>query len=321
MILVTGANGFVGSALCRLLAERGDAVRGAVHRAGIVFPARPIEFYFAGDIDEQTDWTSALSGVAGVVHLAARTHVMESNAAAVLPQYRRVNVEGTRRLAESAARAGVKRFVYLSSIKVNGESTATSPFTEKSAPHPEDAYGISKWEAEQALWRVASGSGLELVVLRAPLVYGPGVKGNMLRLMKLLERGIPLPLASVHNRRSLIGLGNLVEAIALCLRAPDAAGSTFLVSDGEDVSTPELITLLGTALGTPARLFPCPAALLALSGAILGRRAEIARLTGSLLVDSSLLRNRLGWRPAFTLAMGLQQMAGWYSKWVKEEAS
>jgi nucleoside-diphosphate-sugar epimerase len=222
-----------------------------------------------------------------------------------------VNVDGTRRLAEAAAAHGVRRFLFLSSVKVNGEATGEAPFTEADPPRPEDPYGITKWEGEQALWEVAARSRMEAVVLRAPLVYGAGVKGNFLRLMNVVARGVPLPLASVRNRRSLVYLGNLIDAIAICLAAPRAAGRTYLVSDGEDVSTPALVRALGGALGTPARLVPCPVALLRLA-AVLVHRADIARLTGSLQVDTSRIRNELGWRAPCSLLAGLQETARWY---------
>ena len=314
MILVTGANGFVGSALCTALARDGHPVRGAVRDRGGVAPAGNVEYVALGEIDGETHWREALSGVACVVHLAARTHAMDASDEMALPLYRRTNVDGTRRLAECAARCGVKRIVFVSSIKVNGESTAARPFTERDVPRPQDAYGITKWEAERALLRIAAESGMEAVILRPPLVYGPGVKGNLLRLMRLIDRGIPLPLASIRNRRSLLYLGNLLEAIALCVRAERAAGSTYLVSDGEDVSTAELVMRLGTALHTPARMFRFPVSLLTLGARVLGKRDEMARLTGSLQVDSTQLRTELGWRPSANLAVGLDQTARWYRR-------
>jgi len=230
-----------------------------------------------------------------------------------------VNVKATERLARMAAASGVKRFIFMSSIKVNGERTFDRSFTDADSPRPEDAYGISKWEAEQALARIAKETGLELVVLRAPLVYGPGVKGNFLRLMRLIARGAPLPFASVANRRSLVYVGNLVDAISACIEVPAAAGNTYLVSDGEDVSTPELIRALAAALGVPLRLFPLPPAVLKISGALVGKRGAIDRLTQSLQVDSSRIRAGLGWRPRFTLTEGIEQTARWYRETVTGE--
>lgn len=320
VILVTGANGFVGSAACRALVRAGERVRGAVRTAAVTSSEANLEYHPISEIDERTDWAPALSGVSCIVHLAARAHAMDAHDPDALALYRRVNVEGTRRLAESAAQHGVKRIVYVSSIKVNGESTGAHPFSEASATRPEDAYGISKWEAEQTLQRVARESGLETVILRPPLVYGPGVKGNLLRLMRWIDRGVPLPLASVYNRRSLIYVGNLVEVIGLCIHAREARGSTYLVSDGEDVSTPDLIARLGAALGKPARLFHFPPQLLALAAGILGKREDISRLVGSLQVDSAKLRNALGWRPRTSLATGLQETARWYRATLNRDA-
>ena len=306
-VLVTGADGFVGGALCEALAASARRVRRAVR------VARPglADTVATGDIGPDTDWRSALEGVSSVVHLAARTHVLRETAADPLAEYRRVNLEGTRKLAQMAARAGLRRLVFMSSIKVNGEATER-PFTERDVPRPEDAYGRSKWETEQALARVAADTGLEVVVLRPPLVYGPGVKGNLLRLMDVVARGTPLPLASIENRRSLVYVGNLVDAIIKAIDAPGAAGRTYFVSDGEDVSTPDLVRALAKALGVRPRLLPCPTTLLKFGAAFAGKRAELARLTGSLQVDSTALRRELDWRPRFTLAQGLVETARWY---------
>lgn len=312
-LLVTGANGFVGTALCAALDSRGyrvrRAVRGAASDAGS--SSVPGETVALGEIRGDTDWSAALRGIDCIVHLAARTHVVREAARDPLSEYRRVNVEGTRRLAESAAAAGVRRLVFVSSVKVNGEATAR-PFTEDEPPRPEDAYGISKWEAEQALTEVAARSKLEVVILRPPLVYGPGVKGNLLALMHAIARGLPLPLASLDNRRSLIYVGNLAGAIELSITENEAAGRTYLVSDAEDVSTPQLIRALAAALGTKARLWRCPPPLLKAAGRLLGRADAVARLTGSLQVDSSKIRRELGWRPRFSLAEGLATTAAWY---------
>ncbi|MBI3938282.1 MAG: SDR family oxidoreductase [Betaproteobacteria bacterium] len=309
-VLVTGASGFVGSTLCRVLVEAGHAPRAAVHR---IVPGSEGHdtVVCVGEIDSNTDWSHALRGVDCVVHLAARAHVMRERAADPLAEYRRINVEGTRRLAEQAVAAGVRRLVFLSSVKVNGEATAR-PFTENDAPRPEDAYGISKWEAEQALKGVAARSKLEVVILRPPLVYGPGVKGNFLALMRAIARGLPLPLASVDNRRSLIYVENLAGAIELSITKNEAAGRTYLVSDAEDVSMPQLIRALAAALGTKARLWPSPPPLLKAAGRLLGRADAVARLTGSLQVDSSKIRRELSWRPRSTLAQGLAETARWY---------
>lgn len=310
-MLVTGASGFIGSALCRVLVAAGHAPRAAVRR---IIPGSkgPDTAIYVGEIDGNTNWSQALRGIDCVVHLAARTHVLHETAADPLEEYRRVNVEGTRWLAEQAVAAGVRRLVFLSSTKVNGERTAGRPFKEEDAPRPEDAYGISKWEAEQALRRVAQETGLEVAILRPPLVYGHGVKGNFLRLMNIVAAGWPLPLASVHNRRSLIYVENLVDAILHCLARPEAAGQTYLVSDGEDVSTPELIRGIAAALGVQPRLLPCPVALLRLGAAALGRAGDVTRLLGSLQVDSTKIRRELGWTPRYTMEEGLVETARWF---------
>jgi len=307
MVLVTGASGFVGSALCVALQAVGIRVRRALREA---LPGVPDAFPI-GEIGPGTDWSAALAGIPCVVHLAARTHVLRETAPDPLAEYRRVNVEGTRRLAQQAARTGVRRLVFVSSIKVNGE-TASRPITEDDPPHPEDAYGISKWEAEQALHRVSAETGLEIVILRPPLVYGPGVKGNFRRLLDAVARGWPLPLASIENRRSLIYAGNLADAIVAAIASPQAAGRTWLVSDSEDVSTPELAREIGRALGKDARLFPCPVGLLKAAAALAGKGLEAARLTASLQLDSSRIRGALGWRPQFGLRQGLAETARWF---------
>ncbi len=307
MILVTGATGFVGSTVHEAL--NGRTVCRALRQAAV--DALPGDVV-VGDIGPDTDWRAALQGIDCVVHLAARTHVLQEDAADPLAAYRRVNVEATRHLAQQAAAAGVRRFVFLSSIKVNGESTNEYPFTANDAPQPLDAYGITKHEAEDVLRRIGADTGMEIVILRPPLVYGPGVKGNFLRLLRAIARGMPLPLASIHNRRSLVYIGNLVDAIITCMDAPAAAGKTFLVSDGEDVSTPDLIRKLATAMGRTPRLLPCPVALLKFGAAVLGKRAEVLRLTGSLTVDSSRIRAELGWQPPFSVAQGLVETGRWY---------
>jgi len=306
-VLVTGASGFVGRALCEALAASGRRVKRALRMAQ---PGLP-DAVAVGDIGGGTDWRSALEGVNSVVHLAARTHVLREAAADPLAEYRRVNLDGTRRLAQQAGQAGVRRLVFVSSIKVNSEVTGR-PFTEDDAPQPEDAYGVSKWEAEQALARIAGETGLQVSVLRPPLVYGPGVKGNFLRLMGLVARGMPLPLASFANRRSLIYVGNLVDAVVKAIDVPAAAGRTYLVSDGEDVSTPDLVRAIARALGVAPRLLPCPPAVLRAGAALTGKRAELARLTGSLQADGARAHRELDWRPRHTLAQGLAATARWY---------
>ena len=306
--LITGANGFVGRALCKELSQKGYAVRAAVRSENVKF--NDIERTVVGAIDGKTDWMNALQDVDAVIHLAARVHVMSDESSDPLAEFRRINTAGTERLARSAAASGVRRFVYVSSIKVNGEATcAGKKFSESDTPKPQDSYGISKWEAEQALHRVAAETGLEVVIVRPPLVYGAGVKGNFAQMLKVLTKGIPLPLASVDNRRSLIYVENLVDALIICAAHPAAAGQTYLVSDGEDVSTPDLLRQLGTAMGHPAHLFPCPQALLRLAGRLLGKADQIERLLGSLQVDSGKIRRELNWIPPFTLQDGLRLTA------------
>lgn len=309
-VLVTGANGFVGSILCRALHEHGVTVRRALRRAEAA-PADAEDFVI-GDLGPATVWDWALRGADAVIHLAARAHMMHDTATEPLAEYRRINVHATRALAEAAGKAGVRRFIFLSSIKVNGEATAAQSFSEDDTPHPQDHYGISKWEAEQALRESTAASGMEAVVLRAPLLYGPGVKGNFLDLIRAVERGFPLPLASVHNRRSLLYVDNLADAIILCLDHPAAAGKTYLVADDDGVSTPDLIRAITHACDRPARLFPFPLSLLKLAAAAIGKSAAVSRLLGSLQVDSGKIRGELGWRPRCDMDRGLRQTAEWY---------
>jgi UDP-glucose 4-epimerase len=311
-VLVTGATGFVGSALRARLAASGVEVVPAVRSMS----GLPHEVA-VGNLDASTDWQSALTGCDAVVHLAARVHVMDDTAHNPLALYRATNLDATLNLARQAAQAGVKRFVFISTIKVNGEGR-DAPYRETDVPAPEDAYAISKWEAEQGLQRIAADTGLEVVILRPPLVYGPGVGANFLRLMQTVQKGWPLPLGAVRNRRSLLYLGNFVDAIRLCVEHPAAAGQTFLLDDGEAVSTPQLIRALARAMGRPARLLPVPVGVLELAGTLLGRREAVARLTGSLFVDGSAIRSRLGWVPPYTLEQGLAETVADWQRCLKD---
>lgn len=310
--LITGAAGFVGRNLCKYLAQR-HALRLAVRELSAGESLRGCgAVVAAGHVSGTTDWSASLQGVHAVVHLANRAHVMREAAADSVVAYREVNVEGTRRLAEQAAAAGVRRLVYLSSVKVLGERTLAQAFDEAATPAPEDPYGQSKWEAEQALRDVAEKTGLEIVVLRPPLVYGPGVGANFLRLMRWVARGIPLPVAAIHNRRSLIYVNNLASAIEACLVHPAAAGKTFLVSDGETVSTVQLVAMLASALTVPDRSWPLPPAVLRLAGEAVGMGDQAARLLDSLEVDDAAIRRELAWLPPFSMAEGLRETVAAY---------
>ena len=309
-VLVTGGNGFVGRALvAHLLGKQARPVVAAVRRADAEVPTGARKVVVAG-LDSRTDWAGALAGVEQVVHAAARVHVMAEAASDPLAEFRRVNVEGTLALAEQAARAGVRRFVFISSIKVNGEQTRPGcPFDAEQPARPVDPYGISKHEAEQGLRRLAQASGMQLVIIRPVLVYGPGVAANFASMMRWLQRGVPLPLGAVDNRRSLVSLGNLVDLIGVCLEHPQAAGQTFLASDGEDLSTPELLRRMAHALGRRARLLPVPPAWLALAGRLTGRTPVVQRLLGSLQVDIHKNHQLLGWQPSVAVDQALQATA------------
>jgi nucleoside-diphosphate-sugar epimerase len=306
----------VGSALCRFLQDSGFHVRGTVrelakHSSSYSSELDDIEWVVLHDQSGEAETRQGLQSVEAIVHLAARVHVMADPTADPLHEFRKVNVVWTERLARVAASQGVRRFVYLSSIKVNGEQSVV-PFTERDLPNPQDPYGISKWEAEQALTTVSSQTGLETVVVRSPLVYGPGVGGNFLQLLNTLQRGIPLPFAGVKNRRSLIYRGNLVDALTRCVREERAAGQTYLVSDGEDLSTPELIRRLAKVLGLAPRLWALPLPMLHWMGRVVGKTAMMDRLLDSLQVDSSKVRRELEWDPPYSVDQGLAETAAWF---------
>lgn len=307
-ILITGAGGFVGRALVTGMIRRDMQVKAAI-RSASQLPSS-VEICAIDTIDAGTDWSCALQAVGVVIHLVARVHVMVETTADPLTEFRCVNVQGTLNLARQAAAAGVRRFVFVSSVKVNGESTQLgAPFKADDAPAPLDAYGVSKMEAEQGLRELAEQTGMEVVIIRPPLVYGPGVKANFAAMMRWLQRGVPLPLGAIHNQRSLIALDNLVDLIVTCLTHPAAANQTFMASDGEDVSTTELLRRMGQAMGSPARLIPVPASILKLAAAMVGKPDIAQRLCGSLQVDISKTRQLLGWVPPLTLDEGLKTAA------------
>lgn len=314
-VLLTGASGFLGAAAWLALQRRGAVVRPVFRtQTSALRSGGGGESAVIGlSLDASTDWTQILVGMDAVVHAAARVHVMHDTATDPLTEFRRVNVQGTLRLARQAAAAGVRRFIFISSIKVNGEATAPGvPFFADDLPVPLDPYGVSKMEAEQGLRDIAAETGMEVVIVRPPLVYGPGVKANFQAMMRWLARGIPLPLGAIDNRRSLVALGNLVDLIVTCIDHPAAANQTFLVSDGEDLSTTQLLQRMGQALGQPARLVPVPPALLRLGAALFGRPAVAQRLCGSLQVDISKTRQLLGWAPPLSVDEGLKKAAEGY---------
>lgn len=310
MVLLTGATGFVGAALIERLARMGDGrIRACTRDASAVFPAT-VETFVIDDLSSQTCWDHAFDSVSVVVHAAARVHVMNETAADPLREFRRVNVDGTLHLARCAARAGVRRFVFISSIKVNGEATLPGQaFSESDVPAPSDPYGISKLEAEQGLFALAQETGMQVVVVRPPLVYGPGVGANFLSMMRWLRRGVPLPLGAIQNRRSLVALGNLADLVAVCAEHPAAANQVWLAADGEDLSTSQLLRRMGQALGKPARLLPVPAWMLGAVCAVIGKRGFAQRLCGSLQVDISKARQLLGWVPPLSVDEGLRRAA------------
>jgi nucleoside-diphosphate-sugar epimerase len=310
-ILITGATGFVGSPLCTEMLRQQWHVK-AASRARDSFPLS-VEPVLVGRIDQATGWTNAVSNVDVVIHLAARVHVMKDTAADPLAEFLKVNLHGTINLARQAADAGVKRLVYVSSIKVNGESTKEAhPFTETDKSNPKDAYAESKWQAEQALHQIAAETGLELVIIRPPLIYGPQVKGNFIRLFKAIDKGIPLPLAAATNIRNLVYVDNLVAALAICAVHKAAAGKTYLVSDGDDISVTMLVEKIAQLLGRNSRSFYVPVSLLRAAGTLLGRSEQVDRLFDSLRISDQKIRTELAWTQPYSLEQGLQATAAWY---------
>jgi nucleoside-diphosphate-sugar epimerase len=309
-VLVTGATGFIGRVLCEELAHAGYLVRGAL-RSDRAVPRAVAEKVVVGDINSTTDWTQALEGVDLVIHAAARSHVLHPGKDSA-KLYFETNERGTQRLANIAAQMQVTRFIYLSSIKVNGEETVARAYTASDEPHPQDDYGLSKWHAEQHVVTAAGHASMQAVIVRPPLVYGPRVRANFLRLLRWVDRGWPLPFGAVRNTRSLVNVWNLCDFLLLVLKHPSAPGRTWLVSDGEDLSTPDLIRRIGAAMGRRVQLPSVPLGLLQLSAVLAGRRGELARLCGSLVVEISPTRAQLGWSPRVPVGEALARTVAWY---------
>ena len=308
-MLLTGASGFVGSATMRLLLQKGHRVTAAT-RKPLAQEIHGAQACLVGDLLPETDWRSCLERQDVVIHAAARVHVMRDRVDDPLSEYRRTNVQGTLRLAQQAAEMGVKRFIFISSIKVNGEGTTPGhPYCARDKPAPADPYGVSKLEAEEGLLHLSRTTPMEVVIIRPPLVYGPGVKANFLSMMRWLYKGIPLPLGSVDNLRSMVCIDNLCDLVSLCVGHPGARNKTFLASDGEDLSTTDLLRRLTSALGKPARLFPMPPAILAFAAALIGKPSIAQRLCGTLQVDISETRSLLGWTPPVSVDTGLRRTA------------
>jgi nucleoside-diphosphate-sugar epimerase len=305
-ILMTGGSGFLGSRLAdKLMADTRCELTFATRQKAVAECSRSV---LIDDLNAGTEWSEALIDQAIVIHTAARAHIMKDEASDPFAAYRDVNVHGTLNLARQATAAGVKRFIFISSIKVNGEQTPLGqPFFSHDAPSPEDFYGISKHEAEQGLRELAAETGMEVVIIRPPLVYGPGVKGNFASMIKLVGKGLPLPLGAVHNKRSFVALDNLVDLIITCIDHPGAANETFLVSDGEDLSTTQLLRGVAEAMGKLSRLIPVPASLLQFGATLIGKKAVAQRLLGSLQVDISHTQKCLNWVPPLTVKQGLQR--------------
>ncbi|MXP15142.1 NAD-dependent epimerase/dehydratase family protein [Altererythrobacter confluentis] len=321
IVLVTGANGFVGRAIVNRLAEDGVQVRAAARNEigslppGVTFAQAPDLAIIDGKeiSGKPGEWATILDGVDAIVHCAARVHVMQDDASDPLEEYRKVNRDGTLALAQAAVKAGVKRFIFMSSIKVNGEQALPgAPFTRHSKPKPVDPYGVSKLEAENGLFELAENTAMEIAVIRPVLVYGPGVQANFQAIMKLVNRGIPLPFKSIDNRRSMIFLGNLADLTCQAINHPAAAGKCFLASDGEDLSTAELIKKLAHAMGLGPRLFTIPQPVMEFGAKLLGKSSMAVRLFGSLVVDSKETRALLDWQPPFSVAEGLALTAEAY---------
>ena len=310
--LITGSTGFIGQALICQLEAQNFEFTAAIRNASNCLPSN-IQQLQVGDLLPDTDWENALSDVDVVIHLAARVHIMNDTNIDPLTEFQKVNTLGTLNLARQASNAGVSRFIFLSSIKVNGESTsAGNPFLAEDTHIPNDPYGLSKYEAEQGLREISIQTGMEVVIIRPPLVYGPDVKANFLSMMHWVHKGVPLPLGAIHNQRSLVALDNLVDLITTCIDHPAAANQTFLVSDDEDISTTELLKRMAKALGKPSRLIPIPSILIRLGAILLGKRDIAQRLCGSLQVDINHTKNTLNWKPPISVDAALQKTAQAY---------
>jgi nucleoside-diphosphate-sugar epimerase len=314
LVLVTGADGFIGKRLVQILVDQGRAVRKCTRTAG------PGSDVAVGNIDEYTDWSSVVDGVDTVIHLAGRVHIEKDTAEFPLAEFRKINVDVTNSLARCSVESGVRRFIFLSSIGVNGRNSV-QPFTESDQADPTSAYAVSKFEAEQKLHHFMQTADMQMVIIRPPLVYGPGVHGNFGRLVEILRRGYPLPLGTCANKRSYVALDNLVSLIVACIDHPGAANQIFLAGDGEDVSTTDLLRRLGKALGKPAVLFPFPTTLLKLSALLLGKKQLTDRLCGSLQTDISKSCRLLGWRPPLSLDEGLRSVNGNSARFREGEVS
>jgi len=312
-ILVTGSTGFVGGAVVkRLFSDKKHIVYAAVRHVSEELTEKVAQVC-VGSLTGNTNYSEALKGMDCVIHCAARVHVMNDDVTDPLAEFRRVNVEGTLNLASQASKAGVKRFVFISSIKVNGEGTFDIPFSPDDKVNTKDPYGLSKWEAEQGLCALAEETGLEVVIIRPPLIYGPGVKANFQSMIQWLKKGVPLPFGAIHNQRSMVALDNFVDFIALCIYHPKAANQTFLISDGEDVSTTELLRKVAKAFDKKSRLIPVPVSFMRFAAGLLGKQAMADRLFGSLQVDNAKARNLLGWRTVISMDEQLKKTVKSYT--------
>lgn len=310
MYLITGGTGFIGRALVERIAGYGRQVRVAVGENTEFTAQLNVAPIYIGNLALTVDYSEALQDVTTVIHLAARTHILKDFATDPMHEYYRINVFATLNLARQAAKNGVKRFIFLSTIKVNGEFTSIDkPFTTEDVPRPQDPYGISKYQAELGLQEIAAQTGMEVVIIRPPLVYGPGVKANFLNLIRCLSRSVPLPIGSIKNLRSFVALDNLVDLIVKCIDHPNAANQIFLISDGEDLSTVDLFRRLGRAIGFPALVLPIPISWLYFCGALFGKRGTIDRLCLSLRIDISMTCKLLHWAPLFGVDEGLRRVA------------